>query len=161
MKLGDWVWRDGEWVKWEDATVHVSAHALHYGSSVFEGIRAYQTDKGTAILRLRPHTQRLVNSCKIARIGLELTAEDLDNAILETVRRNAHPACNGGLLDNYTSGILGEASEYTIVHELGHIFDYITGNIVGNNIEGGLSLWRDDLEPKQSSTGVLEQNVPE
>ncbi|MCU0475428.1 MAG: branched-chain amino acid transaminase [Anaerolineae bacterium] len=93
MKLGEWIWRNGEWVKWADATVHVSAHALHYGSSVFEGIRAYQTEKGTAILRLRPHTQRLVNSCKIARIGLALTADELDAAILETVRRNAHPAC--------------------------------------------------------------------
>lgn len=93
MKLGEWIWRNGEWVKWEDATVHVSAHALHYGSSVFEGIRAYKTEQGTAILRLRPHTQRLVNSCKIARIGLELTADDLDTAIIETVRRNAHPAC--------------------------------------------------------------------
>jgi branched-chain amino acid aminotransferase len=93
MKLGEWIWRNGEWVKWEEATVHVSAHALHYGSSVFEGIRAYQTAHGTAILRLRPHTQRLVNSCKIARIALELTADELDHAIIETVRRNGHPAC--------------------------------------------------------------------
>ena len=50
----EWIWRNGEYIKWEDATVHVSAHAIHYGSSVFEGIRAYATPQGPAVFRLQP-----------------------------------------------------------------------------------------------------------
>lgn len=89
----EWIWKNGEFVKWEDATVHVTAHALHYGSSVFEGIRAYATPQGPAAFRLQPHTRRLLNSAKIARMEMPYTAEQLDEAILETVRRNGHDSC--------------------------------------------------------------------
>lgn len=89
----DYIWKNGEMIEWDKATVHVTAHALHYGSSVFEGIRAYATPDGPAVFRLQPHTQRLVNSCKIARIDLEYTADQINQAILETIRRNGHEAC--------------------------------------------------------------------
>jgi branched-chain amino acid aminotransferase len=89
----EYIWRNGEFVKWADATVHVTAHALHYGSSVFEGIRAYKTPQGPAIFRLEPHAQRLLNSCKIAKINLTYSAEELSKAVIETVRRNGHEAC--------------------------------------------------------------------
>jgi len=89
----EWIWRNGEFVKWEDATVHVSAHALHYGSSVFEGIRAYNTPKGPAVFRLREHTERLMNGAKIMRIAHENTADTLDKAIVETVKKNGHDSC--------------------------------------------------------------------
>jgi branched-chain amino acid aminotransferase len=89
----EWIWRNGEFVKWEDATVHVSAHALHYGSSVFEGIRAYATPEGPAVFRLQPHTKRLMNGAKVMRIAHDFTAEDLDKAIVETIDRNGHEAC--------------------------------------------------------------------
>lgn len=89
----EWIWRNGEFVKWEDATVHVSAHALHYGSSVFEGIRAYSTPDGPAVFRLEPHTKRLMNGAKIMRIDHDYSAEDLNNAITETIARNGHDAC--------------------------------------------------------------------
>ena len=89
----EWIWRNGEFVKWEDATVHVSAHALHYGSSVFEGIRAYETPKGPAVFRLREHTERLMNGAKIMRIAHDNTADTLDKAIIETVRKNGHDSC--------------------------------------------------------------------
>lgn len=88
-----WIWRNGEFVSWEDANVHVTAHALHYGSSVFEGIRAYATPEGPAVFRLQPHTRRLLNSCKIARIDVPFSEEQLNEAIVETVRRNEHAAC--------------------------------------------------------------------
>lgn len=88
-----YIWRNGEFVAWEDATVHVTTHALHYGSSVFEGVRAYATPDGPAVFRLQPHTRRLVNSCKIARIDLPFTEDELNAAVLETVRRNGHEAC--------------------------------------------------------------------
>lgn len=90
---GAYVWRNGELVAWEDATVHVSTHALHYGSSVFEGVRAYSTPDGPAIFRLEPHSKRLLNSCKIARIQLDYTEEQLNQAVVDTVARNGHEAC--------------------------------------------------------------------
>lgn len=89
----EWIWRNGEFVKWEDATVHVSAHALHYGSSVFEGIRAYATPDGPAVFRLQPHTKRLLNGAKVMRIGHNFTQEQVNAAIVETIARNGHESC--------------------------------------------------------------------
>ena len=89
----EWIWRNGEFVKWEDATVHVSAHALHYGSSVFEGIRAYSTPNGPAVFRLHEHTERLMDGAKIMRIAHDYSADALDTAIVETVKRNGHESC--------------------------------------------------------------------
>jgi branched-chain amino acid aminotransferase len=93
MQTSEWIWRNGEWVAWDDATVHVSAHALHYGSSVFEGIRAYSTPDGPAVFCLEPHTRRLFNSCKIARIEVPYTPEQINAAIVDTVARNKHQSC--------------------------------------------------------------------
>src|SRR3954471_9514395 len=64
------IWFNGKLVPWEKATVHVMSHALHYASSVFEGVRAYQTQTGVAIFRLRDHTRRLFDSAKIYRINV-------------------------------------------------------------------------------------------
>lgn len=89
----EWIWRNGEYVKWEDATVHVSAHALHYGSSVFEGIRAYATPNGPAVFRLREHTERLMQGAKIMRIAHNYDPDTLDAAIIETVNKNGHDSC--------------------------------------------------------------------
>jgi branched-chain amino acid aminotransferase len=66
---------------------------LHYGSSVFEGVRAYQTDKGPAVFRLHEHSVRLMNGAKIMRIAHDYTAEDIDQAVVETIRRNGHDSC--------------------------------------------------------------------
>lgn len=89
----EFIWKNGEFVKWEDATVHVTAHALHYGSSIFEGVRAYATPQGPAVFRLEPHTRRLLNSAKIARMEMPYTVEQLNEAILETIRKNGHDSC--------------------------------------------------------------------
>ncbi|MEW6242265.1 MAG: branched-chain amino acid transaminase [Chloroflexota bacterium] len=89
----EWIWHNGKFVKWDDANVHVTTHALHYGSSVFEGIRAYATSKGTAILGLKQHVQRLFDSCRIVRMELPYTQEQVSSAIVETVRRNGLKAC--------------------------------------------------------------------
>mgnify|MGYP001174150281 CR=1 FL=1 len=89
----EWMWRSGEWVRWEDATVHVTAHALHYGSSVFEGIRAYATPDGPAVFCLDAHVRRLFDSCKIARIPLPYTPDEMARAIVQTVDRNRHESC--------------------------------------------------------------------
>ncbi len=82
------IWFNGKLIEWEKATVHVLTHALHYGSSVFEGLRCYANPKGTAIFRLPPHVKRLCDSAKIYRMELPYTPEELSKAIKETVRVN-------------------------------------------------------------------------
>ncbi len=82
------IWFNGKLVPWEKATVHVLSHALHYGSSVFEGIRAYQTHKGVAVFRLRDHTQRLMDSAKIYRIGVPFAAEQINEACRQVIAAN-------------------------------------------------------------------------
>ena len=82
------IWLNGKLVPWEQATVHVMSHALHYGSSVFEGIRAYETHRGVAILRLREHTRRLLDSAKIYRMTLPFSVEQLNDACRQVLAAN-------------------------------------------------------------------------
>jgi branched-chain amino acid aminotransferase len=82
------IWFNGKLVPWESATVHVLSHALHYGSSVFEGVRAYATPKGVAIFRLREHTRRFFDSAKIYRIVIPFTAAQINAACREIVTVN-------------------------------------------------------------------------
>lgn len=88
-----WIWRNGEWVDWDDATVHVGVHGLHYGATVFEGIRAYSTPDGPAVFCLPQHIKRMVNSCRIARIALPYDADVLARTCVEIVERNEHQSC--------------------------------------------------------------------
>ncbi len=89
----DKIWMNGEFVPWDEAKVHVLVHALHYGSSVFEGMRCYDTVNGPAILRLRDHMKRLVNSAKIYRMELNYTADELSEVAKEAVRINNLDEC--------------------------------------------------------------------
>lgn len=82
------IWFNGKLVPWEKAQVHVLAHALHYGSSVFEGIRAYETPSGVAIFRLKDHTRRLFDSAKIYRIQLPFSADEINDACRQTIAAN-------------------------------------------------------------------------
>ena len=84
-----YIWFNGKLVAWEKATVHVLSHALHYGSSVFEGVRAYATPGGIAIFRLADHTRRLFDSAKIYRIQIPFTPEQISAACRETVAVNS------------------------------------------------------------------------
>ena len=87
------IWMDGQLVEWRDAKVHVLTHTLHYGCGVFEGVRAYQTEKGTAVFRLKDHTDRLFNSAKILRIPMPFTKEEVMEAQKEVVRANGLESC--------------------------------------------------------------------
>jgi branched-chain amino acid aminotransferase len=89
----DVIWRDGQLVPWVDATIHVMSHVVHYGSSVFEGIRCYETPHGPAIFRLREHMRRLVDSSKIYRIPLRWSVEELCQAAVDTVGANELRHC--------------------------------------------------------------------
>ena len=88
-----WIWFNGRLVPWDEAQVHIFAHALHYGSSVFEGIRAYATPHGPAVLGLEPHVRRLFDSCKIYRMPIPYQIEEISQAILETIRANELQSC--------------------------------------------------------------------
>ena len=88
-----WVWMNGRAIPWENATTHVSAHALHYGSGVFEGIRCYETTEGTAIFRLDAHLERLYSSAEIYGITIPYAREELANGINEIVRLNNFRSC--------------------------------------------------------------------
>lgn len=87
------IWYDGKLVPWREATTHVLTHSLHYGLSVFEGVRAYKTDHGTAIFRLEDHTRRLFNSAHIYQMKIPYTKEVINNAQIEVVRRNELESC--------------------------------------------------------------------
>ena len=89
----DWIWRDGEFVAWQDATVHVLAHSMQFGSSAFEGVRCYDTPRGPAIFRLEDHLQRLLNSCKIYRMDVPYGVDELVAACCELVERNSLRSC--------------------------------------------------------------------
>jgi len=82
------IWYDGKMVNWRDATTHVLTHTLHYGLGVFEGVRAYQTDKGTAIFRLQEHTDRLFRSAHILQMKLPYTKQEIMDAQKAAVREN-------------------------------------------------------------------------
>ncbi len=83
------VWMNGQFVPWKEANIHIASHVIHYGSSLFEGFRAYDTPKGTAIFRLKAHTKRLFNSCKMYRIEIPYSQEVINDAVVETVKANS------------------------------------------------------------------------
>jgi branched-chain amino acid aminotransferase len=87
------IWRDGQLIPWEQATLHVMSHVVHYGSSVFEGIRCYETPAGPAVFRLRDHMRRLVDSCKIYRMPMRWSIDELCQGTLDLVAANELPAC--------------------------------------------------------------------
>jgi branched-chain amino acid aminotransferase len=93
LRIAPKVWRNGELIDWNDARVHVMTHAIHYGSSVFEGIRAYETVNGTAIFRLTEHMQRLMNSAKIYRMDHTFTRQDFCQAAVDLVGDSGLEAC--------------------------------------------------------------------
>ena len=84
----DWIWKDGEFIPWGDAKTHILSLAVQFGSSVFEGIRCYETGAGPAIFRLGPHIRRLFDSCKIYRMSPEQSAEEIAEACREVVTKN-------------------------------------------------------------------------
>jgi branched-chain amino acid aminotransferase len=93
VNTADQIWLNGEFVAWEDAKVHVLTHAMHYGTGVFEGIRAYETERGTAIFRHREHLERLEASAKLYYMDLPYTREQIREATHELIARNGFASC--------------------------------------------------------------------
>lgn len=141
----EWIWHNGQFIKWDEANVHITTHALHYGSSVFEGLRSYATETGPAILGLDPHVQRLFDSCRILRMDLPYSQGQISSAILETVRRNGLNACYIRPLAYKGAGTItldarGAQTEFAIM-----AFDF--GRLLGadgveNGVDVMVSSWR-------------------
>ena len=93
MMEAEWIWQDGEFVRWHDAKLHVLSLAVQFGSSVFEGIRCYETPDGPAVFRLRDHLERLYDSARIFRMQPTQTIDELTDACLEAVERNGLAEC--------------------------------------------------------------------
>lgn len=119
MSMSDrdgWIWYDGKLVPWRDANTHVLTHSLHYGLSIFEGVRAYNTVDGPAIFRLREHTERLFNSARVYMMNIPFTQEQINDAHREVIRANK---LDGGYLRPivfYGSEKLGVSPKGNQVH---------------------------------------------
>ena len=141
----EWIWHNGQFVKWDEANVHITTHALHYGSSVFEGLRAYESKNGTAILGLEPHVRRLFDSCRILRMDLSYSPEEVSTAIVETVRRNELKSCYIRPLAYKGSGTIAldarnSPTEFAII-----AFDfgrYLGEEGIENGVDVMVSSWR-------------------
>jgi len=119
MSMADrdgFIWHDGKLVPWRDATTHVLTHSLHYGLAVFEGVRAYKTDIGTAIFRLKEHTERLFNSAHIYLMKIPYTPEQLMEAQKEVVRANKLESCYIRPIAFYGSEKMGVSPKGASVH---------------------------------------------
>jgi branched-chain amino acid aminotransferase len=93
VKMGEYIWHNGKFIRWDDAHIHVMSHVVHYGSSVFDGIRTYETFIGPAAYRLIDHIKRLKDSAQIYRMNIEWTIDELVDACVECVKKNNFREC--------------------------------------------------------------------
>lgn len=107
MEFTKYIWLNGKLVNWEDAKINVITHGLHYGSGVFEGIRAYKTDKGPGIFRLEEHIDRLFYSAKALAMQLPYTKQELMDATCEVVSKNQVESCYIRPIAYYGYGVMG------------------------------------------------------
>lgn len=144
MNYPEWIWQNGEVKKWADATTHVMSHALHYGSSVFEGIRAYDTPKGPAIFRLTDHNKRLHDSAKIYDFEIPYSIEELNAACKEMVKRN-------GLKDAYLRPVayrglggfgLSADTPIDVAVATWEMGAYLGPDVLENGIDACVSSWQ-------------------
>ncbi len=145
MTKSEKIWLDGELVPWDQATVHVSVHALHYGSSVFEGIRAYPLPEGPAILCLEEHLDRLWDSCKICRMEIPYSRAEIRQAILDTIRANGHPECyiRPLVFRGWGTFALNGCSCPTHVSIITvHMGKYLGHEAAENGVDVGISSWQ-------------------
>jgi branched-chain amino acid aminotransferase len=145
------IWMNGELVDWADATVHVGAHGLHYGSGVFEGIRAYETPRGTSVFRLTEHMERLENSAKLLYMELPYSAAELRTACWDLLGANGLPECYLRPIAFFGYGQLGVSSRGNPVDVA--IMSWPWGSYLG---EDGL---RNGIRAKVSSWQRIGANV--
>jgi len=139
------IWRDGRLVEWESATIHVMSHVVHYGSSVFEGIRCYATSGRPAVFRLPDHIRRLLDSCRIHRIPMRYSLDQLVQACLETLAANNLFACYLRPIVARTGqqmGVLGD-DEYVETFIIPWQWDaYLGAEALAEGVDVCVSSWR-------------------
>jgi branched-chain amino acid aminotransferase len=139
------IWRDGRLVPWESATIHVMSHVVHYGSSVFEGVRCYNTPAGPAIFRLRDHILRLRDSCRIYRIETRYDVDALVQACVDTVAANELSECYLRPIVVRTGEQMGiypvdlPAETFVIAWRWGR---YLGEDALDQGVDAGVSSWR-------------------
>jgi branched-chain amino acid aminotransferase len=128
------IWHNGKLIRWEDATIHVMSHVVHYGSSVFEGVRCYQLPSGPAIFRAQEHMQRLLDSAKIYRIDVDYTREELISAMVDLVKNNGVSPCyiRPIILRGYGEAGVNPLNSPTEVY----VINYPWGKYLGGEGEG-------------------------
>lgn len=154
------VWMDGELVPWDEAKIHVLSHGFHYGSGVFEGIRAYATTKGPAIFRLTDHVERLVRSAKIHMMEVPYSVPQLIDAIKETVRENGltasyvRPVVFRGYGEMGVNPLVAPVSVTIVTWEWGA---YLGDDSFANGVRVMISSWRrhdhNSFPPQAKATG--------
>ena len=138
------VWMNGKLVDWKDATIHVATHVIHYGTGVFEGIRAYDSKSGPNVFRLTEHMRRLSDSCRVYRMEPRYSFEELHEAVLETIRANGFKSCYIRPLVYRGYSQLGvnpmpcPVDVAVIVWEWGQ---YLGEDAVANGVDVGVSSW--------------------
>jgi branched-chain amino acid aminotransferase len=158
------IWFNGKFVDWKKANVHVLSHVIHYGSSVFEGIRCYNTKKGPAVFRMEDHVARLYNSAKIYRMEIPYKEEDFCQAILDTIKIN-------GLKECYIRPVIfrgyGELGVYPLNCPVESIIavwawgKYLGEEAIGKGVDVGISSWRrmaPDTMPNMAKAGSNYMN---
>jgi len=159
LAKSEYIWMDGEFVPWDEAKVHVLSHALHYGSSVFEGIRCYDTPSGPAIFRLDAHVKRLYNSCKIYRMELTQSPNEVSQAIKRVVTKNNLRSCYIRPLAFRGYGALGVEPRACPMNLIIAAFEwgaYLGKEAIEQGVDVGVSSWRrmaPDTVPSAAKVG--------
>lgn len=139
------IWMDGNMVDWKDAKIHALSHVVHYGTSVFEGIRAYDNKKGTCIFRLNEHVKRLFNSAKVYKIDIPYTQEEIAQAIRDTVKINELASCYIRPVVFRGYGQLGVNPLSCPVNTVIAAWEwgsYLSEEGMANGVDVGVSSWR-------------------
>jgi branched-chain amino acid aminotransferase len=145
FQKSDKIWMNGKLVGWDDAKIHLLSHVIHYGSALFEGARCYKTPQGPAIFRLKEHTDRLFNSCKIYRMEIPFSREEINKAIIDLIKINKLDEC-------YIRPIVYRGYSHLGVDPTGVPIDvsiavwpwgkYLGPEAIENGVDVGVSSWR-------------------
>lgn len=158
------IWFNGKLVNWTEANIHVLSHVVHYGSSVFEGIRCYKTGEGPAVFRLEEHVQRLFNSAKIYRMDVNYTVDEFSQAIVDTIKVNQLEEC-------YIRPVIfrgyGKLGVHPLENPLEHVIavwswgKYLGEEALDQGVDVGVSTWRrlaPDTMPNMAKAGSNYMN---
>lgn len=139
------IWIDGEMVDWKDAKIHALSHVIHYGTSVFEGIRVYGNENGTCVFRLEEHVKRLFDSAKVYKMDIPFTEKEIADAIIETVRENGLTSCYVRPIAFRGYGELGVSPfgcPVNVVIAAWEWGSYLGEEGMANGVDVGVSSWR-------------------